>query len=352
MLRRLARYLLTETLWFYLLGLSAFILLISIDTLTVFTRFLVEQEAGLGAVGRLLLFKFPWFLHLTLPIAVVFALLLATGRLARDSELKAAYSLGASPLKLLAPVAILGLAVSGLTLINNGYLEPRSERSYQNLINSFIYVRPPAETQSNVSYRIGDAIYFAGRVRSNLDDLDSASLSGILVLQDDDLFSAPRGVWDSTALTWTLEDALVVRGRREPQAIGTIALPFELEATPSETLARTETLTLGELRVRIADLLRAGGDANELRFQLHRRIADALSATIFAPVAGALGLNLRGRSAGFAWTIVLLVLFWAVWTVAGDLFSGGVLGPVVAAWFTPAAVSLIGLVLSVRSLRG
>lgn len=84
MLRRLARYLLTETLWLYLLGLSAFILLISIDTLTVFARFLVEQEAGLGAVGRLLLFKFPWFLHLTLPIAVVFALLLATGRLARD----------------------------------------------------------------------------------------------------------------------------------------------------------------------------------------------------------------------------------------------------------------------------
>ena len=60
-----------------------------------------------------------------------------------------------------------------------------------------------------------------------------------------------------------------------------------------------------------------GGETRDLLFTFHRRLADAFSAVIFALVAGALGLYLHGRSAGFGWTIVLIVLFWSVWTLVG-----------------------------------
>jgi lipopolysaccharide export system permease protein len=84
------------------------------------------------------------------------------------------------------------------------------------------------------------------------------------------------------------------------------------------------------------------------RFELHRRLADASSAIVFALVAGALGLRVRGRGGGFAWTIVLLVLFWAAWTLTGSLFESGVLRAVAAAWVTPAFVGAIGLALAWR----
>lgn len=350
---RLARYLLRETAGLYLLGVAAFCLLLSIDLLSVLARFLVQQSASIADIGRLLTYKLPWFLHLSLPIALVFAILLATGRLAKDSELKAAYTLGAPPRALLLPLLLLGVVVSVLSLINNGFIEARAETAYQRLIDSFIYVRPPAQVQTNVSFNIeGEGVYFASRVRGDLDDLDRATLQGVLVLlPDGTALTAPTGTWRSDVRTWTLEDAHRSLPGGGTEDVGSITLPFALTATPDETLARSETLPLDQLAAGIRRLKRAGGDLRPLRYQFHRRVADASSAIVFAMIAAAIGLRLRGRAAGFAWTIMLLVVFWALWFLSGNLFEAGALGPLTAAWMTPALTGVVALALSLRSLR-
>src|SRR5690606_9543365 len=101
--KRLPRALLRETAGLYPLGVAAICLLLSVDLLSVLARFLVEQGATLADVLSLLLYRLPWFLHLALPVAVVFAVLLAAGRMAKDSELNAAYALGVPPAATLAP---------------------------------------------------------------------------------------------------------------------------------------------------------------------------------------------------------------------------------------------------------
>ncbi len=120
-----------------MLGVAAFCLLLSIDTLTVWAGYLIEQNATLLTVLQLMLYRLPFFLHLSLPIAVVFAVLLATGRLAKDSELKAAYASGVPPLALLWPLLGLGLVISLVAVLNNGYLEPRGEIAQDVLEASF-----------------------------------------------------------------------------------------------------------------------------------------------------------------------------------------------------------------------
>ena len=94
MAKRLPRALLRETAGLYPLGVGAICLLLSIDQLSVLARFLIEQGASVTDVLLLLLYRLPWFMHLALPVGVVFAVLLTGGRMAKDSELKAAYSLG------------------------------------------------------------------------------------------------------------------------------------------------------------------------------------------------------------------------------------------------------------------
>ena len=116
---RLGRYLLREAAGLYGVGLASLCLLLSIDLLSVLARFLVEQSATFAQVGRLVLFKLPWFLHLTLPLAVVFAILVAAGRLAKDAELKAAYAGGVPPGRLLVPLVLGGLGVSAVALVVN-----------------------------------------------------------------------------------------------------------------------------------------------------------------------------------------------------------------------------------------
>lgn len=352
MLRRLPRSLLLETAFLHLIGVGAICLLLSVDMLSVLARFLIQNDASLADTASLLLYKVPWFLHLALPIAVVFAVLLAGGRMAKDSELKAAYSLGVSPINLLLPLVGFGLLVGVVGLVNNGFLEARGEAAYQAKIDSFIYVRPPAELQLNAAYRIEDDVYFAARVRADSEDPSLATLSGAMVtLADGTLITARNGVWDAAQRVWRLDEAQLSRLGEEPVDRSGIELPFPLEATPAETLSRPQELPLDQLWRQHRAILAAGGDASSFAFDLNRRVADALSAAIFAAFAGAVALRVRGRASGFAWTITLMVAFWAAWVLSANLFESGALGPVAAAWLTPVVAGVGAAVLAFRSLR-
>lgn len=352
MLKRLQRALLRETTGLYPLGVAAICLLLSIDFLSVLARFLVQQNATLGDIGALLLYRLPWFLHLALPVAVVFAVLLAGGRMARDSELKAAYAMGVAPATLLWPLVLFGVAVGALSFVNNGFLEARGEAAYQQRLDAFVYARPPAEVQVNAAYRIGDAIYFAARVRAVVDDPTLANLDGVVVqAQDGALYSARSGRWDAQTRVWSLQAGQVTRPDQAPAPFTDVTLPFALESSPTETLVRAAQLPVDQLWQQLRSVSKAGGNTRELSYDLNRRVADAFSAAIFAVFAGAIALRVRGRAAGFAWTIVLLVGFWATWILAGNLFDSGALGPLAAAWLTPLLAGVGALVLASRTLR-
>ncbi len=349
---RLSSYLLLETAGLFALGVAAFILLLSIDMLASWASYLINYNATPEVVGRLMVLSVPRFLHLSLPIAVVFAALLATGRLAKDSELKAAYSLGVPPLSLLWPLLLFGVLVSGFAVVNNGYLEPRGEVATDNLVATFLTQRPPTESQTDVSYALDEGIYFAGRIRTQEGDRSRADLSGVTVLEPGGVtLSAPSGIWDSRERTWTLEGAERTTPEGAPTVVGTVTLPFNTEGDAGTTLARSATLTLSELWTRYGAARASGGETRALLFDFHRRLADASSAFIFVIIAGALGLTLKNRAAGFGWTIVLLALFYFLWTLSENLFSQNVLPPLSAAWFTSAVVGLLGVVLAAIRLR-
>jgi lipopolysaccharide export system permease protein len=352
---RLGAYLLRETIPLYLFGVAAFCLLISIDYLSIMAQFLVNQNASAATVSLLLFYKLPMFLHLSLPIAGVFAVLLATGRLAKDSELKAAYALGVPPLALLWPLLGFGLVTSGLALVNNGYLEPLAERRYSALVDSFYYTRPRTETQINAAFSLPDgSIHYAAEIRADRDDPDSATLRGVLLLlPDGSTVTAPEGRWSSSDRQWVLEDAEIApaAGEGEPRVRAELRVPFMFSGDPASTLTRETLLTLDELRQRTDNVQAAGGQVRELHYELQRRVADAFSAACFVLVASLLGLGIRGRSTAFAWTIGLLVAFWALWTLSGSLFDRHVLSPAAAAWLTPLLVTAAGTLLAAWRLR-
>ena len=345
---RLGRYLLREVAGLYLVGVAALCLLLSIDLLSVLARFLLEQNASLGTVARLLLYKLPWFLHLTLPIGVMFAVLVAVGRWVRDAELKAAFAGAVAPGQLLLPMVAFGAMVSGLSIGVNGYLEPWGEAAYEREIQSFIFARPPTASQLDAAFFIdGSGTFYAGRVRAERDDPTRAELQGVLVLLSDGrTVTAPSGVWDSEARLWQLTEARITAvGASLSRPTGSLTLPFALEATAAQTLARPTQQTLSELNALAQELGAAGAARGAALFELHRRLADASSAVLFALAAGALALRMRGRSGALVWTIALVVAFWGAWTLTGALYERGVLEPLIAAWSTPALVGVAGLAL-------
>lgn len=350
---RLASYLLREVSALYLVGVAAFCLLLSIDYVSVMASFLLTYDATLSQVGMLLLYKLPYFLHLSLPIAGVFAVLLATGRLAKDSELKAAYALGVPPQALIRPLLGFGVVIAGLAVVNNGWVEPVAERSYTRLVESFYSSRPPTERQLNVAFGLPDGtIHYAAEIRSLPEDSARAELSGVLVLQPDGTsLHSQRGQWDSESREWRLDDAERVTPEGEPELLGEFTVPFEFAGSPEATLTREELLTISELIGQRERVGLAGGSTRELSFEIQRRLADAASGLTFVLIAAILGVGVRERAAAFALTIGLLVAFYALWTVSSTLFDRNVLTAVQAAWLTPAIVAAASVLLGVWRLR-
>lgn len=351
--RRLASYLLREVSALYVLGVAAFCLLLSIDYLSFMASFLLTYDASLLQVGELLLSKLPYFLHLSLPIAGVFAVLLATGRLARDSELKAAYALGVPPLAFIVPMLLFGLVITGLAVVNNGWVEPLAERNYTRLVESFYTTRPATERQLNVAFGLPDSsIHYAAEIRSIAADPATAELYGVLVLLPDGTsLTARRGLWDSDERTWLLQDAERAPGDAAPESVGDLLVPFEFRGSPAETLTREELLTLTELTSQRDRLKEAGGETRNASFEVQRRLADAFSSLCFVLIAALLGVGVRERAAAFGLTIGLLVSFYALWTVSATLFDRSVLTPVQAAWLTPVIVASAALLLGIWRLR-
>jgi len=347
---RLATYTLREITPLYLLGVAAFVLLIVTDLLVILSGFLIRQRVPLDQVALLLLYRFPQTVGYALPLATPFAVLVAFGRMAKDSELKAARALGISPRSFLAAVIFFGLTVSGLTLLNDDIVRPSATAAYERTLTRVLYDVTPSEVQLNRSFAMPDGtVFYAGRITPIPPERTTARLSGLMVERDGEVVLAREGVWDSEAGTWTLHDAdrITAEGRAEPagRPVYEFSTLVELRAPPPAQVSSAE------LRRRIASAEAVGAPTRELRFVLHRRFADPISALAFAVVAGIFGLRVGNRAVGLSLTVVVILAFYVLWTLSGSFFSAQLLGPAVAAWAPNLLFAGLALGAAARALR-
>src|SRR3970040_167940 len=88
------KYVLAESAAPFLIGLFTFTLVVLLHRFARIADLVIAQGVPLSFAGNLLLSMFPAFLEITLPAALLLAVLLALGRLAADSETAALQSAG------------------------------------------------------------------------------------------------------------------------------------------------------------------------------------------------------------------------------------------------------------------
>jgi lipopolysaccharide export system permease protein len=102
-------------------------------------RFASYLQGGAGAwmVAQMIFFRFPMFIALTFPMAILLGTLLSFGRLSGDSELIALVAAGISFERVVAPVAVFGLAVSLVGLWFNESVVPDATRRGEALVTAY-----------------------------------------------------------------------------------------------------------------------------------------------------------------------------------------------------------------------
>src|SRR3982074_1197668 len=120
-MRNLERYVLKEVGPPFAIGVAVFTFFLVIDRIYQLTDLVITKSVPFALVVPLLIYMLPTFLALTLPMALLVAVLLVCGRLAGDLEVAALKASGVSPLRLFRPflavAVVVTLLIAWLTLM-------------------------------------------------------------------------------------------------------------------------------------------------------------------------------------------------------------------------------------------
>ena len=96
----LTRYILKEMIGPTALGLIFYTSIILMRQLFQLAGLIIRRSLPVSTVAKLLLLSLPWIIVLTVPMSLLFGILIAIGRLSSDSEIIAMRALGISTLSL------------------------------------------------------------------------------------------------------------------------------------------------------------------------------------------------------------------------------------------------------------
>jgi lipopolysaccharide export system permease protein len=300
-------------------------------------------------------YDFPYQMSLSLPVASLFGAVFTVALMSRHFEVTAAKASGVSFYRLIAPMVVLGAAVSvaGLGL---GEVVPVTNRLRAEALQERVSAGRGIRARF-VYGADGGRAYTIKRLAAT-----DGQIQGIVIDREGTgaeyptyRVFAPTAEWNERR--WAMHDGYLhyfpVKGRVVTFAFDTL-LQSDFSESPRDLLAQQkdpEEMNFAELGSFIRSIERSGGDARKLEVERMLKIALPAACFIVVLFGSALG-NSTGRAGpamgvGIALGTVLFYLLSV--RISQGLGAGGVMPPALAAWLPNLLFLSIGLVLLART---
>ncbi len=354
------RYLLRELAFPFIITVAGFMVIVQLNLILQLSGLLIDKGVSLGVLARLLFYRLPDLLVFSLPVATLFAIFLALGRLGHDRELVALQAGGFSLKRLIVPLLIAGLLVSGLTLLLEDSLAPWGTHQYWNLMRRLYLQRSVLLIQDNTFFKGPEQRFFYVRhydaQRKLLEGVLIYDLSGTLAAPElgrayPQVISAKEASWNGqiwllrqgTIYAFDAAGKLVFHDSFQSMKINVgndLRGLFLEQRTPQE-------MSLSELSARIAALRRNSLAAQSLVVTYQSKLAIPLAAFVFALFGAPLSLLFgpRGRALGIVLSFLLVNLYAGLLVWVELLGKRQVLPPALAPWLPNLVFTLVGLYL-------
>ncbi|MBI5166462.1 MAG: LPS export ABC transporter permease LptG [candidate division NC10 bacterium] len=359
-MRILDRYVAREFLKTLLLGLAALAAVyLIVDLFENMPRF-VEARVPLSIILEYYGFSLPFILFQVSPVAVLMASFLSLGNLGRRHELLAMKVGRISSHRIVAPILLLAILLSSLTLAFNEYITPKTNERAYDIKRTRVKKLPPYRLtrENDVWFRVkGDKM-----LHISLLELDRGRMHGASLLEFGPGFQLLRRI-DAQEARWEGGGWIFLKGYiREFRNDGSLAassfsqLPVDLKATLAE-LARVEKapeeMSYGELKRYIRRLSASGANTLKLQARLHAKPATAFLSLVMALIGVSFGLRSgkKGLLVGIGASLAVAFLYWVTFSLSLSLGYGGKLPPFMAAWLPNFLFGSAGLT-SLLKLRG
>jgi len=347
------KYVLAEAIGPFFIGLFLFTLVVLVHRFARLADMVIAKGIPMELVGGLLLSLFPTFLEITLPAALLLAILLALGRFASDSETTAFCTAGIGMRGLAPPV----LALSGAAFLASLFIAwsgiPWGTRQLHESIARIVSIRAGAGATEHVFQEVTPGVLlFPDRVSSDGKRMNGIFLSQRVEGQDPLLIFAREGEFSPerggrfvrlflTDGTIHHEDAS--EGVYRTASFGRMDFLLPLGIAGAENGDDPKGLTLPQLSRGIGDPGSSAKSAS-YRYHFHRRLSLAASCLAFGLFAIPLGLmqRARGKSPAFAITVAVIVFYYVFLAVGGTLEVRAPAAMVILLWMPNAIVVSLG----------
>jgi LPS export ABC transporter permease LptG/LPS export ABC transporter permease LptF len=357
--RILTRYILGEIISLTMIGFALFTFILFMPHLPQILEVLVRNSSTWSDVAQVFLFTLPDLFKVTIPMAVLWGILLGLSRLASDSEIIAMRASGLGIGYFVRVASIIAVTGTLLGLGNSIYLVPRSNQAIIRMEQSLETSQASYEIQPHVFYEdFRDYVLYVQDVRSgagaaNWRKVFMADVSNPTNPIVTTAASATVVNDNSQELIMRLRDGIrdeTVADQPDQSNISTFTttdMPLALGQQSDVHLGRLETslyaMPLGVLLQRIH-----GPDDKRFLIELHNRFAYPVACLVLMLVGVPLGVSSRrgGKSSGFVFTILLVFVYYFLSSTGIALGQQSRLPAFLAVWsanllFTAAGIFLL-----------
>jgi LPS export ABC transporter permease LptG len=402
----LTRYIFKEMLGPTALGFAFYTFIILMKNLFDFAGMIIKRSLPASTVGRLLYLSLPHIVVLTVPMSLLFGILIAVGRLSSDSEIIAMRALGISTRTIYRPVFLFSFLVFCVNLYLMNFVLPRGNAEfaalrseiftsqiekelkprifYDEFENLTIYVNDVdpktlqwkgvfvADSRTADEARTGTSsgpVTIAQQIQNARAEAGQAppilpqrSSSKIVVAESGNLsiLKPSKQVWLNlkTAETHLWEPKKPDRYDLNSNAVQRMRLPDKYSDSNGGYQRSLREMSFRELmeQARWAQYSR-DPDARETywaaKVEMNKMFAIPFACIVFGILGLPLGITNRrgGKSSGFSLSIAIILIYYVMINNGEHLADTGKIGPAIAMWTPNVVLLALGIYLLIRANR-
>ena len=345
----LTRYLFRQNLFFVVMtmlaGTAVYLLIDLFDHVDEF----VSAGVSLKIIILYFLSKIPLIISQILPATFLLSTLVQLCLMVKNREYLALQAGGISPLRLVVVVLMLGMLWSGMQLIFSQVVGIQGDRYATELWREHV------EGKADKSQILNKLWFWDNSKAIYVEKINLESKRGwqvsIYTLSDDgnavkEVVRAPH--FEVQGKNWRLYDATVYNTDGYVQATHQ-EMDFTIKQQVKVLTALSESYNLDSLSVwQVGDMIerlkKGGSNLESLRTLWHSRLAYAASVLVMSLIAVSLMLWRDNVYLNTGVSLIVVFIFYSLFTVGITAGQKGLLPPVLATWGGPATISLLALI--------
>ncbi|MBT9544421.1 MAG: LptF/LptG family permease [Candidatus Sericytochromatia bacterium] len=349
--RLIDRYILGELFKPFLAGVLAFMIIMISNTLYIFMELIVKSNIDPGTVGRMLAFNLPAIVVVTLPVAYMFATLLALGRLGRDSEIIALRAAGISLNRVIASVILASIVISAIGWGLQEKVVPWANQQTVEILKNMMKREPLQALKEKNFLKADNRNFYVQSI-----DRKKNLLKKIYIM-DQSKGGHPQIITAETATRkqtkWILNKGVL----RKLDYQGFVDHEIRFERMEIEMDLKPELIfnngvdvrqvASGEAAKLIDEKRKRGEDTKRDEMDYHTKFSLPLATFFTILLAAPIGIRFSkmGNYFGVAISIALVFVWYLAYSTFTSLGAAGTVPPVLAAWVQNLAFGIVGILL-------